>query len=98
MTPEALSELLGIITGSTTSTVDHLTKSGFVVRQPHPVDRRSILLDLTPGWRHVMMWVLDQYQRALDSAYAKHPQATPASLGLFLADLAAEFDKTVAKS
>ena len=98
LTPKALSELLGITTGSTTSTADHLTKAGFVVRQPHPVDRRSILLDLTPAGLHAMMWVVEQYERALASAYAMHPDAAPASIAVFLSDLATEFDKAVAKS
>jgi len=97
LTPKALSALLGITTGSTTSTTDHLARAGFVVREPHPGDRRSILLDLTPAGRHAMLWVLEQYERALASTYALHPDARPDVIAGFLTDLATQFDQTVTK-
>lgn len=92
-TPKQLSELLGITTGSTTGTTDHLQKAGFLAREPHPQDRRSILLNLTPAGRHAVKWVLEKYETALADTYDRHPHASPASIAEFLADLAAALDR-----
>lgn len=40
--PTELSRYLGISTASTTALIDRLEKSGHVVRQAHPTDRRSV--------------------------------------------------------
>ncbi|MDD7927989.1 MarR family winged helix-turn-helix transcriptional regulator [Microbacterium thalli] len=40
--PTELSRYLGISTASTTALIDRLQKSGHVVRQAHPSDRRSV--------------------------------------------------------
>ena len=46
--PTELSRYLGISTASTTALIDRLQKSGHVVRQPHPSDRRSVHVVATP--------------------------------------------------
>ena len=47
--PKDLSRVLGITTASTTSLIDRLVASGHVRREPHPTDRRSLMIVLTVG-------------------------------------------------
>jgi len=42
--PKDLSRVLGITTASTTSLIDRLVGSGHVRREPHPTDRRSLVI------------------------------------------------------
>src|SRR6476620_6173968 len=42
--PTDLSRTLGITTASTTSLIDRLVSSGHVRREPHPTDRRSLVI------------------------------------------------------
>jgi DNA-binding MarR family transcriptional regulator len=42
--PKDLSRTLGITTASTTSLIDRLVGSGHVRREPHPTDRRSLVI------------------------------------------------------
>ncbi|MCX6498600.1 MAG: MarR family transcriptional regulator [Arthrobacter sp.] len=42
--PKDLSRSLGITTASTTSLIDRLVGSGHVRREPHPTDRRSLVI------------------------------------------------------
>jgi len=46
--PKALAESLDLTTGSVPSLIDKLASAGLVVRTPHPNDRRSLQLELTP--------------------------------------------------
>ncbi|MFJ4264901.1 MarR family winged helix-turn-helix transcriptional regulator [Paenarthrobacter nicotinovorans] len=47
--PKELAVRLGVTSASMTSLVDRLVRSGYVVRQPHPTDRRALILRPTPG-------------------------------------------------
>ncbi len=47
--PSVIAERLLVTTGSMTSLLDNLEKRGLVRRQPHPEDRRKILIDITPA-------------------------------------------------
>ena len=42
--PKDLSRLLGLTTASTTSLIDRLVSRGHVRREPHPTDRRSLVI------------------------------------------------------
>ncbi|MFF1252481.1 MarR family winged helix-turn-helix transcriptional regulator [Pseudarthrobacter sp. NPDC058329] len=42
--PKDLSQFLGITSASTTSLIDRLVGSGHVRREPHPTDRRSVVV------------------------------------------------------
>lgn len=48
LTPTQLGALLGMTSGGATALVQRLEREGFVAREPHPHDRRSALLSLTP--------------------------------------------------
>lgn len=47
VTPRDLATALGISTASTTKLLDRLTVSGHLERQPHPSDRRSLVVTAT---------------------------------------------------
>ncbi|MGJ7530726.1 MarR family winged helix-turn-helix transcriptional regulator [Variovorax sp. GB1P17] len=66
--PQSLSELtrIAILTsGSMTSLVDRLEERDFVRRQPHPTDRRGVLLTLTDVGRNVINAALKTRVRRL---------------------------------
>lgn len=46
-TPRLLADRLGITTGSTTTMLDRLEDAGLVERQPHPTDRRRVIVRAT---------------------------------------------------
>lgn len=46
-TPRRLAEMLGISSAATTALIDRLADAGWVAREPHPQDRRSILVRAT---------------------------------------------------
>ena len=95
MTPKQLSDLLGITTGSTTGTIDSLEKSGFLRREPHRDDRRSVVLQLTPAGRQAVGRVIARYRSALDTVYASHPNLPTNELAAFLDDLARALNRSV---
>jgi DNA-binding MarR family transcriptional regulator len=47
--PTVIADRLLITTGSVTSLLDNLEKRGLISRQPHPQDRRKLLIDITPA-------------------------------------------------
>ena len=48
VTPSTVSEALSLTTGTITSLIDRLGTRQLLHREPHPGDRRSILLTVTP--------------------------------------------------
>jgi DNA-binding MarR family transcriptional regulator len=48
LTPSALSDRLALTSGAVTALIDRLERRGWVVREPHPSDRRSIVIRPTP--------------------------------------------------
>ena len=47
--PSVIAERLLVTTGSMTSLLDNLEKRDLIRRQPHPADRRKLLIDITPA-------------------------------------------------
>jgi MarR family transcriptional regulator, organic hydroperoxide resistance regulator len=45
---------LAITTGGVSKLVDRIEQSGYCVRRPNPVDRRSSLVELTPAGRRML--------------------------------------------
>ncbi|NQX16386.1 MarR family winged helix-turn-helix transcriptional regulator [Rathayibacter sp. VKM Ac-2857] len=69
VSPKDLAAYLGISSASTTVLIDRLVKSGHVVRQPHPSDRRAIRIVATPtSHREVRETLDDMNQRMLEAA------------------------------
>lgn len=75
-TPKQVAEFLELSTGATTSLVDRLVGAGTLVREPHPTDRRSVILRLTPEGYDAVASLADVYRCALarvipESSYAE---------------------------
>ena len=66
--PTELSRYLGISTASTTALIDRLQKSGHVVRQPHPSDRRSVHVVATTQSDHEVRDTLGQMHKRMLAA------------------------------
>ncbi|MGV8967980.1 MAG: MarR family winged helix-turn-helix transcriptional regulator [Cellulomonas sp.] len=84
LTPKQLAQLLGITTGSVTGMVDHLEAVGLITRDPHPIDRRSILVHPTPAAGDAMRGVYSQYHAALARALESGARVPPPELALLL--------------
>jgi DNA-binding MarR family transcriptional regulator len=48
LTPSELSDRLALTSGAVTALVDRLVRLGWVAREPHPSDRRSVIIKPTP--------------------------------------------------
>jgi DNA-binding MarR family transcriptional regulator len=61
--PTVVAERLIITTGSMTSLLDTLEKRGLIRRQPHPEDRRKILVDVTPEAVEILNVLLPSFHQ-----------------------------------
>lgn len=64
-TPKQVAEFLELSTGATTSLVDRMVDAGTLVREAHPTDRRSVILQVTPVGHAAVATVADVYRCAL---------------------------------
>jgi len=73
--PTELAARLGITSASMTSLVDRLVASGHVTREPHPTDRRAVILRPTPGADEEVRHNLNQmHKRMLEAAESLSPE------------------------
>ena len=68
LTPGQLSAQLRLTSGGTTALLQRLERIGYVAREPHPEDRRSTLLRLTPEAERDAGELYAPLVRALDAA------------------------------
>ncbi|MFJ5956149.1 MarR family winged helix-turn-helix transcriptional regulator [Paenarthrobacter sp. NPDC092416] len=74
MKPKDLGDRLGITSASMTTLIDRLVDSGHIRREPHPTDRRALILRPTPGSdREVRHTLGGMHRRILDVASALSP-------------------------
>ncbi|MGO4147882.1 MarR family winged helix-turn-helix transcriptional regulator [Paenarthrobacter sp. YAF11_1] len=67
--PKELAVRLGVTSASMTSLVDRLVRSGYVSREPHPTDRRALILRPTPGSdQEVRSTLGDMHSRMMEAA------------------------------
>ncbi|MEH0108801.1 MarR family transcriptional regulator [Tersicoccus sp. MR15.9] len=62
VTPGALARHLGIASASTTKLLDRLEAAGHITRTPHPTDRRSQAVRVTPGTHETAMNTVGRVQ------------------------------------
>jgi DNA-binding MarR family transcriptional regulator len=93
MTQRALSQALRCTPRNVTSLVDALEASGFVVRRPHPTDRRATLVALTERGEHAAASWQEGYQKLGQILFA---DLDPAELAHFAATLAAMLQRLYA--
>jgi len=67
-TPKRIAGHLRLTTGATTSLLDRLEEAALVVREPHPEDRRSVVLRPTPRGADVIHDAFAVYARLFRSA------------------------------
>lgn len=79
LTPTELASALGLTSASVTALVDRLSDAGLVERHPHPEDRRSLLVALTPDGRKsvgaIAQELIDAADRALSAVGVRHHSA-----------------------
>jgi DNA-binding MarR family transcriptional regulator len=63
MVMRALSTSLGVTPTTITGLVDALEADGWVIRQPHPTDRRAIVIALTPAAADTYSKLEETYRR-----------------------------------
>ena len=70
MAPSALASLLHLSSGGTTALVQRLERGGHVTRQPHPTDRRSILIAVSPAMATRLREAYAPLERGMDPVVA----------------------------
>ncbi|MFC0681173.1 MarR family winged helix-turn-helix transcriptional regulator [Lysobacter korlensis] len=88
VTPKALADSLELTTGSVTSLIDRLESAGLVVRTPHPQDRRSLQLELTPEGTSKMNAVYDAFEMQVQEAVNAVPESHVRAANEYLAVVA----------
>lgn len=83
-TPTVVADHLGLTTGSVTSLLDRLERAGLATRRPHPRDRRSVTLALTPRGTEVIDRVNERYGQALSATVSADdiPEVTRSLLAI----------------
>lgn len=61
-TPGDIAAHLGITTASTTKLLDRLARAGHITREPHPSDRRALVIHITPDTHRAAMSTVGKQQ------------------------------------
>jgi DNA-binding MarR family transcriptional regulator len=77
----AVSDTLGVTPRTLTGLIDALESDGWVVRKPHPTDRRATLLELTPAAERSCARIEEAFQAF---AHLLFDGVAPADLHTFL--------------
>ncbi len=80
LTQRHLGDRVGLSTGAVTGLVDRLERHGVCRREPHPTDRRSSYVTLTPHGREVLGDVTGDLLAAVEAVPAPRRQALAADL------------------
>jgi DNA-binding MarR family transcriptional regulator len=89
MTPSELGRELGLTSGGTTALIQRLERAGHLTREPHPTDRRSVRLTLTPEIARRATDALAPMVQAIDALTEALPAADRATVARFLEHVAA---------
>lgn len=93
LSPKDLAAKLGITSASMTTLVDRLVRGGHVTREPHPTDRRALILRPTPGSDEEVRTTLGKmHQRMIEVAAGLSPQETETVVA-FLAKMSEAVDQ-----
>jgi DNA-binding MarR family transcriptional regulator len=87
LTPGELGRLLSLTSGSVTALVDRLEQLGWASRQPHPDDRRKVIVTPTQKAWQIGQDALKPYLDAVDAAGAELNNDERAVVVRFLDDL-----------
>jgi DNA-binding MarR family transcriptional regulator len=73
--PTVIAERLLVTTGTLTSLLDNLERRALIRRQPHPLDRRKLLVDITPAAQAIV-------DELLPSLHAREQNVISAALSV----------------
>jgi DNA-binding MarR family transcriptional regulator len=93
MTPGELGRLLGLTSGGTTALVQRLERAGHLRREPHPTDRRSVLVRLTPEIARTAGDALAPMVAAIDSLARELTDEQRTAVADFLERVATETER-----
>jgi DNA-binding MarR family transcriptional regulator len=87
-TASRLAELSGFTTGAITGIVDRLEKAGYVSRQAHPADRRSVIVQplYTKGLKERAVPIFQSLGRAMAQVTARYSAGELSAIARFFAD------------
>ncbi|MFJ4210064.1 MarR family winged helix-turn-helix transcriptional regulator [Paenarthrobacter sp. NPDC089675] len=92
MKPKDLGDRLGITSASMTTLIDRLVDSGHIRREPHPTDRRALILRPTPASDQEVRHTLGaMHRRMLDIAASLSAGEAQVVMG-FLQQMSAALD------
>lgn len=89
LTPSECAERAGVTRGTITGLLDGLEREGWVRRQPHPVDRRMLTVQLTPKGQQLLDQMLPDHFCRTTSLMANLTEAEKKTLIELLAKLRA---------
>jgi DNA-binding MarR family transcriptional regulator len=89
LTQRELGQRLALTSGGVTVLVDRLERAGWVRREPHPTDRRAVLLVLDDRALAALPAALAEYHAAVATAARAIPSTSRAAVEAFLASVAA---------
>lgn len=92
VTPNAIANHLDISTASTTKLVDRLEAAGYLVREPHPHDRRSVRLLPTPRAHDEIRARLTLMHAEMERVARAVPEESRAHVAAFLDGMADVLD------
>ncbi|MBJ3783278.1 MarR family winged helix-turn-helix transcriptional regulator [Devosia sediminis] len=92
MSQRMLAEKLDVTPRNVTTLIDALEQAGFVVRQPHPTDRRAVELALTPKGQQTFDILRQQMAEFADLLFADLPADAIAGFDATLATIAARLE------
>jgi DNA-binding MarR family transcriptional regulator len=98
LTPSELAELLDLSSGGVTALVQRLELAGHVERQAHPTDRRSVLLELSPGLVERAGEAFQSLVVALDEVTAELSESEQAIVRRFLTRVATATEEHAARA
>ena len=87
LTPGQLGSLLTLTSGAVTALIDRLERLGWASRNPHPNDRRKVVVALTKRAWQVGQDELKPYHDAIDATARKLTKSERAVVARFLQDL-----------
>lgn len=89
LSPGDLARRLHMRSGAITALLDRLTEHGHVVREPHPSDRRKLVVSLTEEGRRATMHELRPMVAEVVDLVGRLPEADRETVGRFVDELAA---------
>jgi len=75
MTQKALADAMGVSARNVTGLIDSLVATGFVTREPHPTDRRAILVSFTEHGAKIAKTLEDGQREFAELLFSGMPAA-----------------------